>query len=70
MSPNEAKAIIKGFLTKEKLPFTKLTARTVGFSDLARASCVFVTIHGWKPHSKWVALERLAIENGFCVEAE
>ena len=26
----------------------KVTARTVSFSDLARAECIFVTIHNWK----------------------
>ena len=65
---NEAKKIIKGKLDADKLPYTKLTARTVGFQDLARGDCVFVKVHGWQPSPAWSDLEALARSNGFRVE--
>ena len=69
MTPYKAKQIIKSELGELGLPYTKLTARTVGFSDLARTSCIFVKVHGWKPGPAWGALETLAVEHGFRVEA-
>ena len=50
------------------MPFTKLTARTVNFTDLARASCIFVKIHGWQPNPVWVELKRIAVAHGFHIE--
>jgi len=35
-------------LKDAKIEYRKLTARTVSFEDLARASAIFVTIHGAK----------------------
>jgi hypothetical protein len=32
---------------RKKVSWTRLTVRTVDFTDLARARCVFVTVHGW-----------------------
>jgi hypothetical protein len=49
LTPAMAKKHLAAFLAAEKLPFTKLTAKTVDFTDLARASKVFVTVHGWAP---------------------
>jgi len=52
------------------LPFTKLSARTVGFSDLGRGSRIFVQIHGWQPNPVWAELEGFARRNGFSIEAK
>lgn len=68
MSPSRAKAIIKAFLDERKLPYTKLTARTIDFTDLARGTCVFVKVHGWKPSLFWNDMSRLARDNGFRIE--
>jgi hypothetical protein len=68
MTPNEAKAVVRNFLTANNLPFVKLSARTVGFTDLARGECLFVTVHGWKPNPLWNDLKALAKENGFCIQ--
>jgi hypothetical protein len=70
ITPRQAKRIIEVELKRQGLPFAKLTARTVGFSDLARGSTVFVKIHGWKPHVAWDTLKRLAHEHGFRIEAD
>lgn len=68
MTPNEAKKIIKAELERRTLPFTKLTAKTIGFQDLARGECIFVKIHGWQPNGQWSELKATAKQNGFCIE--
>jgi hypothetical protein len=70
MTPNEAKKIIKAELERLLLPFTTLTARTVGFSDLGRGSRIFVTIHGWHPNPAMQNLKDIGKVNGFSVEAD
>ena len=50
MKPNEAKKIVSERIADAGLPEHKLTARTIGFSDLARARTVFVTVHNFEPH--------------------
>jgi len=69
VTPNQAKKLLKGELERLQLPFTKLTAKTVGFQDLARDSKVFVTVHGWQANPAWEGLESFAKQNGFCVSA-
>jgi hypothetical protein len=44
MTINEAKKIIKTELENRMVPYYKVTARTVNFSDLARHSTIFVQI--------------------------
>jgi len=68
MIAQEAKKIVKEHLIAHNLPYTKLTAKTISFSDLARGSSVFVKIHGWQPNPCWDELDRLAKQNGFRVE--
>lgn len=70
MKINEAKRIIKNELDRLNLPYDKITAQTISFSDLARDSCIFVSIHGWQPNPKWSDIKKLAKDNGFVVEAE
>ena len=65
MKPSQAKKIIKNKLDELGLPYTKLTAKTISFVDLARDNCIFVKIHGWKPNSLFDILKQLAISNGF-----
>ena len=69
MTPTQAKKLIQAELVSRSLPFTKLTARTISFADLARAECIFVTIHGWRPNPQWESLRQLAVANGFRIEA-
>lgn len=65
----QAKKIVKSELERRDLPFTKLTARTIDFTDLARASCVFVKIHGWQPNPAFDEIRAVAVANGFRIEA-
>lgn len=69
ITPAAAKKIIVDKLNELKLPYEKVTAKTVGFTDLARDSMVFVTIHGWKPNPAMEELKKIAKENGFRVDA-
>lgn len=69
MTTHKAKKIIKAELDKRKLPYSKLTARTISFTDLAREKCIFVKIHGWEPSKEWNDLKTVAVENGFRIEA-
>jgi hypothetical protein len=68
VTANEAKRIIKNELDNRGLAYTKLTARTVSFVDLARASCIFVCVHGWQPNPQWAELRRIAVEHSFRIE--
>ncbi len=68
MTSNEAKRIITKKLSDLNLPAFKLTAKTVDFSDLARASKLFIKIHGWKPSPLWDDLQKVAKENGFLIQ--
>ena len=70
MTPAQAKRIIQLELSGRGLAFTKLTATTVSFSDLARGSVIFVTVHGWTPNPQWGDIQRVAFDNGFRVEAK
>lgn len=69
MTVQKAKQIIKKRLNELNLPYTKLTARTIYFTDLTRSSCIFVKIHGWQPNPAWNELKALAIEHGFRLES-
>jgi hypothetical protein len=68
MTPNAAKKIIRAELEARKLPYTKLTARSIGFVDLARGNCIFVSIHGWQPNPAWDELQNVARSKGFRIE--
>ena len=68
MTTSVAKKLIKAELDKRKLPYTKLTARSISFTDLARASCIFVKIAGWQPNPAWDDLRSLAVANGFRIQ--
>lgn len=66
---NEAKRLVKQALTDRRLPFTKLTARTVEFTDLAHCRRIFVHVHGWQSNPQWEEIKAVAREHGFNVEA-
>jgi hypothetical protein len=62
-----------GRLTREALAemglSNRVTARTVSFSDLARAKRVYVAVHGWRTDPRAVArLYLLGREHNFSVE--
>ena len=69
VTASQAKKIVKSELERRNLPFTKLTAKTIDFTDLARASCVFVKIHGWQPNPAFDEIRAVAVANGFRIEA-
>lgn len=68
MTNNEAKKIIANKLVELGLPAFKLSAKTVDFTDLARASKLFVAVHGWRPNPLWAELEKTAKANGFLIQ--
>ncbi len=73
MKPSEAKKLMAAELQRLDVPYFRLSARSVDFTDLARTSCIFVTIHGFlfsteRPES-WNKLKGFAILHGFRVEA-
>lgn len=69
IAPNKAKQLIKNELDRLNVSYTKLTARTVDFTDLTRDKSLFVKIHGWKPNLVWANLKKIAKDNGFFIEA-
>ena len=70
ITPFEAKKNLAAHLKALGFNYTKLTARTVRFTDLARSECVFVKIHGWQPHPGYSLVTDFAVENGFRVETD
>lgn len=70
MTPTAAKLLVAAELKRLGIPYTKLTARTVGFVDLTRSSCVFVRIYGWKPHPALEEIQEIARKNGFRVDTD
>ncbi len=69
-TPSQAKKVVMQWLVEKDIPFTKLRARTVHFTDLARDSMVFVKIFGWEPNPAIEELEGIAKEKGFRVETD
>ena len=64
------KKLLKAELLRLNLQYDKLSAKTVGFSDLARCSMVFVAVHGakgWQP-TDWDTIELFARKNGFRIQ--
>jgi len=68
MTVHKAKKLLSEFLASEGLPYTKLTGKTVSFSDLARMSAIFVTVRGWVPSERADDVKEFAREHGFYVE--
>lgn len=62
-----AKLIIREVLSKHGLD-NRVTARTIGFADLARDSMIFVKVHNWEPYPIAEEVESVAKLNGFRVE--
>lgn len=46
VTPSSAKKAVKESLGRNGITFSKLSAKTVSFEDLARGSRIFVTVHG------------------------
>jgi hypothetical protein len=67
-STRRASSIIKAELVKRGLPFSRVHARTVDLTDLARAHAVFVIVEGWEPNPQAVEIKNLARAHGFHVE--
>ena len=69
LTPAKAKKVVARWFEDNGLPQHKLTGKTVGFMDLAREHCVFVTVHGWKGSPSWEELSKTARRSGFRVQA-
>ena len=69
MNANAAKKVVAEKLNSLGLPAFKLSAKSIDFTDLARANCIFVKINGWRPSPFWDDLKKTAKENGFCIES-
>ena len=72
MTPRQASKIIKEDLARRGIAFAKVSARTVGFVDLARDSKVFVSIEGMQATNEqkreiYPQLKELAKQNGFLI---
>ena len=65
MTPKEAKRLVNEWLHKNGCAGEAVRARTVSFSDLARDSCVFVTVQGWQANPLGESLINLGIRHGF-----
>jgi hypothetical protein len=81
LTPNTAKKLVDAMLTgfhngamrsgNRAIGYTKLTAKTVGFQDLARANCIFVKVHGvTEPNPLFGQIEDMAKANGFRVQTD
>jgi hypothetical protein len=68
LTPAACKLIVREFLDERRLPYERLSARTIDFSDLARARVIFVSVHGWQPSPAWEELRALAFKHAFRVE--
>ena len=69
MTPAQAKKTTKEALDCRGMSYTKITARTVSFSDLARGSMVFVSVFGSTPSPCWKDVDFIARNAGFRVDA-
>ena len=68
LTPAQAKKVVTDFLKSKGLN-NKVTAKTIGFQDLARASMVFVQVLDWSPNPSAASeLEQLAKQKGFRVQ--
>jgi len=70
VTTSEAKRLVKGWLADHGLAADGLSASTVGFSDLARGSAVFVTVRGFSSSNPedFRELEEFVKANDFLVE--
>lgn len=69
ITPRQAKEIIRQRLAELNLPTFHLSAKTIDFTDLARARCIFVKVHNWVPNPMYRELDLTARVNGFRIEA-
>lgn len=67
MTTAESKKLVRAVLDAHGLT-NRVTARTVNFTDLARAQPVFVMVHGTMPREVWDELAPIADEHGFILE--
>ena len=68
---NECKKTAAIILNGCGISFTKLSAKTVSFQDLARADCVFVKVHGLNLglSGAFGLAQATAKEHGFRIQA-
>lgn len=67
MTATKARQLARTYLNERRIPFTKLKARSVSFQDLARATRIFVDVHG-APASEFDAMKDYAATEGFYVK--
>lgn len=72
VTPRQAATLVRNYLTEAGVPFTKVSGKTVDFTDLARFSYVLVEIRGWTEWTEDVprhmkALRHMAKEHDFLI---
>ena len=67
MNAAMARRFVELWLKDKNVMGCKLKARTVSFTDLARASAIFVEISGWTPRPEWDELKAYGKAQGFIV---
>ena len=70
LTPARAKKILIEEMNRLEIPYSKLTAQTVCFGDLTRASCLFVKIYEFNTPQHAEKLEAMARKHGFRVQLE
>jgi hypothetical protein len=70
LTPARAKKILIEEMNRLEISYSKLTAQTVCFGDLARASCLFVKIYEFNTPQHAEKLEAMARKHGFRVQLE
>ena len=68
ITARKARKLLIAFLSEERLPYTRVQARTISFIDLARAKRVFVKVYGWVPSPDWAKVREFAVAHEFSVE--
>jgi hypothetical protein len=72
MTAREASRLTKQVCVDLNIPHTKISAKTIGFSDLGRGERVFVTVHGWErgyeAPARYALLADVAKKHGFSVD--
>ena len=68
VTARQATKIIKDILDREGLKYSKVSSKTVHFSDLLRRSCVFVYVDGWIIDQRGSLLLQAASDHKFVVQ--
>ena len=69
LTVSQAKRLVTSELNKMGVSSCSVRGRTVDFTDLARARCIFVDVVNWSGNcEQWQQLREFAVKNGFRME--